>query len=519
MLTRSPTATWIPAWVPKSTIFLSFLLMTCSMVQSATTGYDGSMMNGLNILPSYTNYFVLSPATTGLNTASIFIGGFFGPLVSGIISDHLGRRPAIFWGSAITLVGVLLQTAAQDIAMFVIARIVLGFGAALSGIAGGVYLSETFPSQWRAWGVGMLNNFYYVGALVAAGITLGTGQWASTWAWRAPSLFQGIFSLMCILILPFIPESPRWLVHQGYYDEARLVIAQTNANGDLTHPVVLTVYKEIIDTLRFEKEVGRTMHPKEMFKTPVARKRFLIAIPPGIFSCIAGNIIASYYLGAELTTAGITDSIQQLKANVVLNAWCLVCAVGGTSLASNWGRKPTAILSQVLLITCLFIIGGLSKMYADNPNGASSALVYGDVAVMFLFQGFYSIGWTPLLTLYPPEVLNYSIRANGVAGTSFALNAFALVFVFIMPIGLNNITWKMYFVNGSWDIVILGMIMYWWVETKGKTLEEIDALFEGEKHSSVPDVEMVRKGREQIDAKDVEQEISIEVEGLGRKLE
>ena len=175
MLTRSPTATWMPAWVPKSTIFLSFLLMTCSMVQSAvgipplslstahipqTTGYDGSMMNGLNILPSYTNYFVLSPATTGLNTASIFIGGFFGPLVSGIISDHLGRRPAIFWGSAITLVGVLLQTAAQDIAMFVIARIVLGFGAALSGIAGGVYLSETFPSQWRAWGVGMLNNFY-----------------------------------------------------------------------------------------------------------------------------------------------------------------------------------------------------------------------------------------------------------------------------------------------------------------------------------------------------------------------
>jgi hypothetical protein len=180
----------------------------------------------------------------------------------------------------------------------------------------------------------------------------------------------------------------------------------------------------------------------------------------------------------------------------------------------------TAILFQILLIICLFVIGGLSKVYADNPNVASSALVYGDVAVIFLFQGFYSIGWTHLLTLYPPEVLNCSICANGVTGTSFALNAFALVFVFIMPIGLNNITWKMYFVNGSWDIVILGMIIYyWWVKTKGKTLEEIDALFEGEKHSSVPDVEMVRKGREQIDAKAVEQDISIEVEGQGRKFE
>lgn len=113
------------------------------------------------------------------------------------------------------------------------------------------------------------------------------------------------------------------------------------------------------------------------------------------------------------------------EQNVVLNAWCLVCALTGTQLAAKWGRKPTAILSQVLLIACLFIIGGLSKLYADNPNGASSALVYGDVAVMFLFQGFYSIAWTPLLYLYPPEVMNYSIRANGMALSAFSLNAFA----------------------------------------------------------------------------------------------
>ncbi len=118
------------------------------------------MLNGLNILPSYTDYFNLNAATTGLNTASVFIGGFLGPLVSGIITDKIGRRLAIFWGSLATLVGVLLQTAAQNIAMFVVARIVLGFGSAVSGIAAGVYLAETFPSRWRAWGVGLLNDFY-----------------------------------------------------------------------------------------------------------------------------------------------------------------------------------------------------------------------------------------------------------------------------------------------------------------------------------------------------------------------
>lgn len=118
------------------------------------------MLNGLNILPSYTDYFNLTPATTGLNTASVFIGGILGPLVSGVLSDRLGRRPTIFWGSVLALIGIILQSAAQNVAMFVVARIILGFGSGVVGVSGGVYLAETFPSRWRAWGVGMLNNFY-----------------------------------------------------------------------------------------------------------------------------------------------------------------------------------------------------------------------------------------------------------------------------------------------------------------------------------------------------------------------
>lgn len=257
--------------------------------EDQTGGYDGSMLNGLNILPSYTDYFKLNSATTGLNTASVFIGGFLGPIFSGVIADRLGRRPAIFWGSLITIVGIILQTAAQDIAMFVVARIVLGFGSAVSGIAAGVYLSETFASRWRAWGVGLLNDFYYIGALIAAGITLGTGEWQSTWAWRAPSLFQAIFSVLCIIILPFVPESPRWLVNQGHFDAARLAVAQTNANGDINNQVVLTVYKEIVDTLKWEREEQRTMTPLQIAKDPIARKRLLIGMSAGPFSAIAGR--------------------------------------------------------------------------------------------------------------------------------------------------------------------------------------------------------------------------------------
>lgn len=111
-------------------------------------------------------------------------------------------------------------------------------------------------------------------------------------------------------------------------------MAQTNANGDVTDPVVLTVYKEIIDTLRWEKEESRILTPMQIARNPTARKRLLIGASAGPFSCIAGNIIASYYLGAQLDTAGITDSLQQLKANVVLNVFCLGMSLLGTQLCA-----------------------------------------------------------------------------------------------------------------------------------------------------------------------------------------
>ena len=217
-----------------------------------------------------------------------------------------------------------------------------------------------------------------------------------------------------------------------------------------------------MDTLRYERE-HPVLTPIQIIKSPTARKRVLIGMSAGPFSCIAGNIIASYYLGAELDSAGITEPLPQLQANVVLNVWCLAACLFGyvirnfsvnfrmslsigtadrdhsyhrshtnshiqncrTHLCAKWGRKPTALLTECLLVICLFIIGGLTKLVTDQGDNASQSLKLGDVAVMFLFQGFYSIAWTPLLYLYPAEVMNYSIRANGVAFSQFMLNAFA----------------------------------------------------------------------------------------------
>ncbi|KAF8585039.1 sugar transporter [Ramaria rubella] len=484
---------WLPLMVPESSLLISVLLVLCSCITSTTFGYDGSMINGLNILPSYTNYFGLNPVTTGLNTASIWIGGCLAGMTFGKVTDVIGRRPALFFAALITVIAVVLQTAAQDVGMFVLARILVGFGTSASGLTGPTYLAETLPVRWRAWGLGVFNDFYYVGGLIAAGVTFGTSFMNSTWAWRIPSLIQGLFSILCIVILPFIPESPRWLAFHGRPEEALTVLAQTYANGDRENPTVKIQFKEILDTMEWERQAGQQMRLTEVFRTRNARKRVLLACSAALFSTIAGNVIASYYLGSMLGNAGITNTTTQLQINIILNAWCLICSLVGTYSADQWGRKPTTVLSTALLTVFIFMIGALTKVYGSSQNTSG---IYATVAAIFLFQGSYSFGWTPVLYLYPPEVLHYPIRANGMGVFQFVLNAAALVCVFAMPIAIANIGWKTYMINGAWDVLMVAAIQYWWVETKGKTLEEIDEMIEGVRHSDVVEVGDGLKGEQ-----------------------
>jgi len=81
----------------------------------------------------------------------------------GKVTDILGRRYALFWAAAMTLASVVLQTAAQNTAMFVVARILVGYGTSASTLTGPTYVAETLPYHRRAWGLGLLNDFYYVG--------------------------------------------------------------------------------------------------------------------------------------------------------------------------------------------------------------------------------------------------------------------------------------------------------------------------------------------------------------------
>jgi hypothetical protein len=128
-------------------------------------------------------------------------------------------------------------------------------------------------------------------------------------------------------------------------------------------------------------------------------------------------------------------------------------------------------------------------MFSVYGTSTNQAGILATIAAIFLFQGAYSFGWTPLLYLYPPEVLNYPIRATGMGIFTFVLNVASLLCVFSFPFALESFGYKIYLVNGAWDVLEIFFIWSYWVETSGKTLEEIDAVMDGMNHGEAPNLQ------------------------------
>ena len=153
---------WKEGIVPKTSSVLVAIIVFCSSVTSTTMGYDGSLMNGLNILPAYNDFFQLDTSKTALSTASTWIGNVVVGIAFAKVPDWIGRKPSMLLASLITIVGVILGTAAQGFAMFVVSRIVVGIGAGFSSMAGPIYFAETLPIKWRGIALCLIFDFWYV---------------------------------------------------------------------------------------------------------------------------------------------------------------------------------------------------------------------------------------------------------------------------------------------------------------------------------------------------------------------
>jgi len=147
-----------------------------SIIGSVLVGYDSSLMGSFNVMPSYVSYFNLTTSTKALSTAISYVGGSAISLISGPWTDWRGRREAIFWASLITLVGGVMQGAAQNMAMFLVGRLIVGFGMGLAQTATPTLLAETLPVQWRDFAMGLYYACWDVGTLLATGVCYGVSD-------------------------------------------------------------------------------------------------------------------------------------------------------------------------------------------------------------------------------------------------------------------------------------------------------------------------------------------------------
>lgn len=252
-----------------------------------------SSRNGLNILPSFQNTINLNTAGESANTGIIWVGGCIAGLFSGFILDKWGRKSGMFIAVFMAAAGVILQSAAQNPGMFLVGRLIVGIGVGLSSVACPTYVSEVSQLKWRAFALGFYYDFWYGGGMIAAGVTYGTAKIGNSWAWRIPSILQIVPSLLCLVILPFIPESPRWLMYQDRQEEALEVLAIMAADGDTSNAVVVTQYHQIADTIAYEKANRPSLNWLDAFKTPQNRKRMILACSCAIFGNMSGSGIVS----------------------------------------------------------------------------------------------------------------------------------------------------------------------------------------------------------------------------------
>ncbi|KAL4860603.1 general substrate transporter [Aspergillus spectabilis] len=433
---------YTPDWIHDKGSRSLYPVLPIVILSSSYQGFDGMIMNGLQLLPGWQERPVL---------------------------DRFGRRKAIAFSASRTLLGAALegsalQGSAHQIPKFVISRLLIGFGLAFAVVGSPLLLAELAFSKHRGTVLSYFPTAWYIGSIIAAWTTfgrIGTRHINNSWSWRVPSLLQAGLALIQIFLIVFFPESPRWLISHGLGAEAKAFLTKYHANGDENSPVLELEYSETKDAnlqgLEYKRrEAGRTL------------SRLLLtggdlSLPPFVFS---GNGLVQYYLHSVLLSTGITSTATQTTINGCLAIYNFVIAIIASLFVEKVGRRKLFLISTAGMFVAFILWTTFAAPHAAAPLG------HRVLVSIFLSNGAYDIGWTPLWG-YPAELLPFEVRAHGVAYMTGVMHISGFFSTFVNPVGLENIGWRYYIVYIVYTGLEFLAVWYFFVETRGFTLEEI----------------------------------------------
>ncbi|KAG1737263.1 general substrate transporter [Suillus lakei] len=474
--------TYRKSWWKNRGILMLNICLILPLLSSTLNGLDSSMINDLQILPGWREYFHTSQGMNlGLINSAHGIGILSGTPFSPYVSDLLGRRATMFIGAIIMLAGVLTQTSSTTMQVFLGARVLIGLGIAFSINAAPLLISELSYPTHRGKMTSLYNSMWYSGSIISAWICLGSYDDAGTssWSWRAPSLVQAAIPVIQMVLIWFIPESPRFLMARGLESQAARVLAHYHANGgDERDPLVTFEMAQIRHALNLERESASGKSYLRCFSTPGNRQRMFTIIWIAVFSQWSGNGLVSYYINMVLDGVGITATRTKAAINGGLQIFNLASALVGTMLVDKLGRRKVFLISNIGMLIAFSMWTVTTALFSQSGNVASRPAT---VPLIFIYFFFYDFAYTAMLVLYTLEILPYNIRAKGFAImnlTIYSTNAFNSL---VNPWALNLIGWKYYLLYCGLLVLELLFVIVCIVETRGRTLEETATLFDGVK--------------------------------------
>ncbi|SGZ40088.1 related to hexose transporter protein [Hanseniaspora guilliermondii] len=463
---------------------------------SCNTGFDSSLLNSLYTEKDFMNAIGnVKGSILGALTSGYFFGCFLSFFFSAKFNDKFGRKKCLIYCNAVMILGVLIQSVSgawktdgypenykkRDVlGMMIAGRVVIGIGSGVIQSSAPALIAElAYPEPTaRSVQINYYNSSWYLGAVTAAWISFGVRNAPHHWSWRIPSICQCLFSFVQLILVPLcVPESPRWYVSKGRYEEARAVLNDLHA-GNMENGQELVEYEMTEIQLAIEQEnIASQTKFTDLFKTSANLKRMWIICWIGIFMQLSGNGILSYYLGKVLNSIGYTSSSQQL----IINAGLMIYNLGCSVIQSFWiislvKKRVLLIKSSIAGMFVSLLIWTILSARAEETDFKNKAMGKTVLAFIFIYFFFYNLGLNGLPFTYVTEILPYTIRAKGISVLMVVQFTLHIFNGFVNSIAMDAIQWKYYIVYVC-ILFVEFFVCFTFIETSGRTLEEVADLF------------------------------------------
>lgn len=427
-------------------------------------GFDTAVVSGA--VGFMKERFSLNELQVGWAVSSLIIGCIVGAGFSGMISDKLGRKKVLIAAALLFIIGSIGSAIPATFSGYIIARIIGGLGIGITSTLCPLYNAEIAPAKYRGRLVA-LNQFatvtgiflvYFVNSGIAG---YGDDAWDIAMAWRWMFGVGALPGLLFLVLLFFVPESPRWLIKQGRPAEALPILLKIHGE-DLARQEVLDIKES------FKQENGSI---RQLF-SPGLRTALIVGVVLAVLQQVTGINAVMYYAPEifKATGAGTNASLIQTILVGLINFLFTILALW---LIDKVGRKALLLVGSAIMAVCLAVIGA-----AFHTGHTSGPLV---LIFILLYVAAFAVSLGPVVWVLLSEIFPNRLRGRATAIASMSLWAADYVVSQSFPPMLQSAGPAMTF----WIFGILSLftVVFTWrvvPETKGKSLEEIEAAWSSE---------------------------------------